>query len=262
MKLSRFATLSAAIVLGATSAHAQSAAPVPSPTIITSLPYTIGSAGYYQLGADLTSAATSGALITINANNVTLDFGGHFISGPVSLAATQNSTLLGVTSTDHNNLIIENGTISHCYQCVTLVTSNTTLTASAGTLNTNQLLNNMLLNFPYRTGAYFLNTTGARVTNCRIANVGGSQIGNGTGTNLINCAIQLDGGIGYEFADNTITNANVGINDAEGVYAVARRNTLIGCSTGLISVTKYQDTLTANVETLASGDGVDAGGNF
>lgn len=251
MKLLSLAILSAAGLLGTAAAHAQTVNPVPAATIINSLPYTIGSSGFYQLGADLNSSLTTGTLITITANNVTLDFGGHYISGPTN--NTQTSQVFGVQATDVNNITIQNGTISHCYQCIKFTTSSS---SQLGVSNLNQTVSNVLMNFPYRTGVYFVNTTGGRVLNCRIANVGGSQYGG-----LHNCAIEMDGGTGYSFSDNTITNSNYGIYSPLGDFSVARRNTIITATYGLYNVSKYQDNLTASVTTPFIGDGTDAGGN-
>ena len=71
---------------------AQTVSPVPAPTIITTAPYTITTSGYYQLGANLSYAGNGGnndAIITVSASNVTLDFAGHYISGPTTNAATK-----------------------------------------------------------------------------------------------------------------------------------------------------------------------------
>ena len=69
----------------------QSVSPVLALTIITTAPYTNSAPGWYQLGANLTyngSGATNDAIITINAGNVTLDFAGHYITGPINTPAT------------------------------------------------------------------------------------------------------------------------------------------------------------------------------
>ena len=73
---------------------------MPAPTIINSVPYTISASGYYQLGANFQVTNTSGNIITIAVSNVTLDFGGHFISGPTNAVGT--STLFGVNANTRN----------------------------------------------------------------------------------------------------------------------------------------------------------------
>jgi hypothetical protein len=49
-------------------------------TVIQSLPYTISAPGTYVLGSNFIWPLATGQAITITKNNVTLDFGGHFIA--------------------------------------------------------------------------------------------------------------------------------------------------------------------------------------
>ena len=120
-----------------TSARAQTVSPNPVPMIITTAPYTINTPGYYQLGANLTVSNTTGSIITIAASNVTLDFGGHYISGP-----TNPGSLVGVSSNEEGNLTIQNGTIAFCVAGINLAGN-----GNPGSLNINQIVRNMLVSY-------------------------------------------------------------------------------------------------------------------
>ncbi|SMH48236.1 right-handed parallel beta-helix repeat-containing protein [Mesorhizobium australicum] len=75
---------------------------------ITSLPQTITAAGVYCLKQDLSTAITSGNAITINANNVTIDFNDFKLGG---LAAGPATGANGVFATNRKNITIRNATI-------------------------------------------------------------------------------------------------------------------------------------------------------
>jgi hypothetical protein len=69
-------------------------------TKITSLPYTITKSGFYYVGNDLT---TTGAGITINASDVTIDLMGFNLSG--------NGTVNGIWMSGRKNVEVRNGTV-------------------------------------------------------------------------------------------------------------------------------------------------------
>jgi hypothetical protein len=73
---------------------------------ITSLPATINSQGTWCLKQDLTTAITSGAAITVNVNNVTIDCNDFKLGG---LAAGIGTSTYGIFSQDRLN-----GTVRHC----------------------------------------------------------------------------------------------------------------------------------------------------
>ena len=76
-------------------------------TVIKSVPHTINASGTYTLSANFKYAGMNPA-ITINASNVTIDFGGHVL-------ATTNTTVgtkAVVVPNSETNVTIENGTIT------------------------------------------------------------------------------------------------------------------------------------------------------
>jgi hypothetical protein len=77
-------------------------------TNITLLPATITVQGVYCLKQDLATSMTSGAAITINTNNVTIDFNGFKLGGLGGGAATQAN---GVVVDNRQNITLRNGNI-------------------------------------------------------------------------------------------------------------------------------------------------------
>lgn len=244
--------LSAAVVAlaGAGAAHAQTVNPLPAPTIITSAPYTISAPGYYQLGADLNSSQTSGNIIEIAASNVTLDFAGHYISGPTS---TPNQQTVGVYATNRANLKIQNGTIANCRQGINLSGPN-----SSATNFLNARILNMVVTRCYQTGIGLLYATSPEVNGCLVSNIGGTT----TAANADGVGISTDGNNGGKVLNCSVSNISaVGSGTAYAIYnpGFAKNNYLSRAGIGII-YGKYQDNLTLNVTTPFL-NGTDAGGN-
>lgn len=239
----------AASVLGtAAAAHAQTA------TVITSLPYVINSGGLYVLGGNLNSAQTSGYLIEIRANNVTLDFQNYYISGAVN-NTTQTTT--GVYATEKSNITLKNGTIAFCNSAIVL--------DGNGTANTNAVderVENMRITYCYRIGVRIGRCPSSRVVDCQV-----SQIGYAGGPSAY--GITSDGAlVQNNFVNSILSQGGVGIylkGGSGNTSAFAIRNTIANCAYGIYGDTgnyapKYQDNLTVNCTTPFTG-AVDAGGN-
>jgi hypothetical protein len=96
---------------------------------IPSLPYTITEPGHYCLAQDSSTAITNGNAITIEADFVTLDLGGHRLSGDEAGPATQAN---GIYALNRKNITIANGGIRGYFQAVFLEDDSGTLTASEG----------------------------------------------------------------------------------------------------------------------------------
>ena len=278
MKTPRFC-LALAAILAAAPAHAQEVAPVPAPTIIKSAPYTITTPGYYQLGANLSYAGNSSiandAIITVAVSNVTLDFGGHFISGPATNTAT---TLFGVYCNERGNINIINGTISHCWIGIELFGN-----GSATSLNYNQRVNNMLVTHCYAVGIDLTYANNSHVTNCNVSDIGGTTAPVYNSLDYSGIAV----GIGFEYGggkgsyadNNTISNITAGVNSGYGIFCFsasatgntidtvtgsgaaygiqypifALGNKISNATTGIANATKYKDNLTSNCPSPFSG---------
>jgi hypothetical protein len=100
--LESLATFTVALVLAPVMGSAQ--------TVISSLPYTISTAGVYVLNQSLSYPSGSGTAITIKASNVTLNLNGH---GIIKTAAQNSSnTAIAIHASNFENITIENGEIS------------------------------------------------------------------------------------------------------------------------------------------------------
>ena len=80
-------------------------------TVLTELPAVITASGTYRLDADLSFPRKSGAAVTIEADDVTLDLGGNSLLG----SAATDTTAIGVRTNDRKRISISNGTIRGFY---------------------------------------------------------------------------------------------------------------------------------------------------
>lgn len=74
-------------------------------TVIASLPYTISTPGYYSLGSNFTPSNANFSAITINCDNVCLDFNGYVIDGS---SAGVNSISHGIYFSQRKNIYLMN----------------------------------------------------------------------------------------------------------------------------------------------------------
>ncbi len=252
--LSALSLIASAACLSAAPALAQSAAPVPAPTIITSAPYTITTAGYYQLGANLNydgNGSTNDAIITVNASNVTLDFGGHYIAGPTNNTATQ---LYGVYANERANLVIQNGTVSSCSIGVFLYGNGSTTTN-----NRNARLLNMTLTKCYYVGAEIRGGISPEFDSCHVSSIGGSTSNNNFAVGLYFYDCTASKAVNNSVSEVAITGGTNGYGIVLPTYAVG--NFITGCSYGLEAATKYKDNLTSSCATSFYDCTTDVGNN-
>ena len=244
-----FRFLSTIVALGFVSVlHAQS----PQHPLPISGPTTITAGGYYQLTNSIITHATTGNIITIQANNVTVDFNGFFINGPVNAG----SNLIGVYANEYGNLTIKNGSIAYCRDGIVFTGNNNSTT----TRNINQIIENMRITRCYEYGVNIpASSPGTAVSNCQFSQIGGSTV---TGT----FAIAVYGPssdrtiLVRDNIVNTVNAANLGPNQTYGiVYAFAVRNSVANCYYGVYGG-KYQNNLSSNCTTPFAG-GTDAGAN-
>ena len=77
-------------------------------TVLSTFPATISSPGVYCLESDPSLSISTGAAITINANNVTLDLNSHRLGALAAGTATQ---AIGIYALNHTNITIKNGIV-------------------------------------------------------------------------------------------------------------------------------------------------------
>lgn len=107
-KLCLSATLVIASIIGGISNSNQANAEVTQCVEVTALPATISAPGVYCLKKNLGTNITSGAAVTITANNVTFEMNGYRLGGATAGLGT---TAVGVESDGRKNIIIRNGAI-------------------------------------------------------------------------------------------------------------------------------------------------------
>lgn len=275
-------------VLAAASLLYAAAGPVASAqtsvTVISSAPYTITKPGYYLLGADLSYAgranAEHDAIITVAANNVTLDFAGHTISGPA--ASNKASHVCGVYTANHGFVTVQNGVIANCWIGIQILFG----PANGIAVNVHNRINNMSVTRCLFEGINLNQTTAMEVSDCRISFIGGSTTDSGYAA-----GIDVNEGYASRIVNNNITNVTGTYNvfgitvGASDIYATGNTisnitggnfyaglrnvsyavgNTVTNSQYGLFydQPGKYKDNLTRNCTTPFGGtEGTDAGGN-
>ncbi|HVC28976.1 MAG TPA: hypothetical protein VNF48_05430 [Gammaproteobacteria bacterium] len=225
-------------------------------TPITSLPATIMTQGLYCLTGNLATSETSGAAITINANNVTLDLNGWKVGGQGAGTGTQ---AYGIYSSA-TNVTIKDGIVRGFYFGILLngqgavvqnmmVNQNTFVGISVDGLGSlvehNQVVDTGGSTINSSVDAYGISSgSGALVSDNMVSGVTATGSGQETGisidgTNSIarnnvvsNTALPPSGVTAYGIENfqgialnNTVSNFGVGIeNEAGGIYAYNTAN--------------------------------------
>lgn len=96
-------------------------------TIITTIPYTISSPGYYELGSNISSTNSNFSAITINSDNVTLDLKNYTLSNS---GAGPNTISNGVYANQRKNVTIQNGAVSNFLYGIRLEDTSTNYSVS------------------------------------------------------------------------------------------------------------------------------------
>ncbi|MDJ0613974.1 MAG: hypothetical protein QNJ29_09875 [Rhizobiaceae bacterium] len=131
-------------------------------TEITSLPATITAQGVYCLKRDLTTNITTGNAITINTNNVTIDFNGWKLGGA---AAGPGTNANGVFANGRKNITLRNGNIRGFHIGIYLLGFST---SSSGHVVENTLVD------AARFHGLLVEGSNIKIVNNRIFNTGGS----------------------------------------------------------------------------------------
>ena len=118
-------------------------------TAITSLPFNITKAGLYCLTGNLKSSRSSGSLIRVKANGVTIDLNGWTLDGSIAGTATK---AVGIYAFKRSNCTIRNGTIRGFYQGIQLFEPSPYL-LTQGHLVEDVLVENSTYNAIHVTGA-------------------------------------------------------------------------------------------------------------
>jgi hypothetical protein len=171
---------------------------------ITSVPVTISLPGVYCVTQKISSNLTSGAAITINANNVLLDLNDFAIG---NLAAGASTTAVGVFAVDRQNIHIRNGILRGFWAGVGLV--NGTEIGLTTALSSGHVVEGITADTSYIAGIV---VQGPYVTvrNNRVLNTTGSNVVNSTVPGAQNNAsgILVGGGVGIHVSGNEVLNTD------------------------------------------------------
>ena len=188
------ALVATALVIGSTSTKAETT----ECTEITSIPTTITASGVYCLKGKLSTAITSGNAITINANNVTIDFNGWKLGG---LPAGEGTQANGVYALNRKNIVLRNGSIRGFYRGVFI---QGTPSSSSG-----HVVEDSLLDENRRTGIR-IQGSNTMIINNRVLNTGLGTFG----TTAI--GIYVQSGNGIHIQDNTVSE----VDETADVYGI------------------------------------------
>lgn len=190
-------------------------------TAITYVPYEISSQGVYCLTGNLSSPMTSGYLIKISTNNVTIDLNGYKMGG---LAAGYATQAVGIESFGRKNITIRNGIIRGFQYGISL--EDTTYYENGG-----HLVEDILADSNTTVGIR-VDGPSTTVRNNRVIATGLGSIDETSSR-----GISLHGGAGSQISGNFISNTSapgasgsaygaVGIRSSKGPGAVFKNNTI------------------------------------
>lgn len=180
-------------------------------TAINSLPVTISVSGIYCLKKDLGTSMTSGAAITINTNNVTIDMNGFRLGG---LAGGPSSSAYGIVAQNRSNIEIRNGAVRGFWTAIQFSAS---VSGGAG----GHLVRDMLIDGSIGNGVAFYGVRNSALRNSRIFDIGlPDSTVQGVGVDVRNGAMDTS------IENNTISNVRSGAH-AIGIAIVSSHRTRV-----------------------------------
>ncbi|MDJ0613138.1 MAG: hypothetical protein QNJ29_05635 [Rhizobiaceae bacterium] len=169
---------------------------------ITSVPAIINTQGVYCLKSDLSTNIPNGAAITVNVNNVTIDFNGWKLGGA---AAGPNTSAIAIRADSRRNLTVRNGIIRGFGQGILL---NGGRTDSIGHTIEDMLFDNI------RGGSIASNGSNVTIRQNKIINIGASNI-----FSRIR-GINAQSGTGIIIEGNTVS----GVDETDRIYGIRISN--------------------------------------
>ena len=137
-------------------------------TAINAVPITLTAPGRYFLAMNLNSTNSSKSAITVDADDVTIDFQDHSLTTDTG----QNTSANGITATNHRNITIKNGTL-HGFKTAVVLQKG----SSTNSNNFNHMVQNMRVSFSTFCGILIADGCGCRIENCQINRTGGTFSG-------------------------------------------------------------------------------------
>jgi hypothetical protein len=252
MNTGRHITLLAAALLLAASGKA--AAETVQCTAITTVPYTIASAGSYCLTGDLESTLSEGAAIDVVADGVTIDLNGFMLSHAVYGTALR---VVGIRGTDRMRVTVRNGSVVGFGRGVQLYSG---LAANGG-----HLIEQVRAHGNREVGIE-VNGWGSVARQNQVVSTGRIM-----GEPGWSAAFLARGGTGVRFLDNDVQNVTQNGSPSYGVWISGGTNALVAGNRIVDAVYgvyfsaggsgKYRDNLTLAIQNAAYTGGTNAGNN-
>ena len=204
------------------SAFAQTAAPAIAATAITKVPFNITKPGLYLVKKDLVFAPTiaaSGQAITIGADDVTLDLGGHVISSSAVQNGTNTTVGIGLASAPSLHVTIRNGVLRNFNHGIRLEI----MGDSSRVLIEDMFISNS------GTGGILARAASIEIRRCKIVDTGYNQVFNAT-FGITAFGLGLTRIVDNEIATTVSSPPTIGISTSSGIV---ERNRLRGNTGGV-----------------------------
>jgi hypothetical protein len=250
--LKTVAALSIALAFTSTLSSAQ--------TVISSLPYTISTAGVYVLNQTLHYPTGTGNAITITASNVILNLGGF---GIINTSDQTKTSATCIFANDVENVTIENGEIFGFYHGIFLAG------ATSGTnFNTGHVIQNLRLAYCTIDGILLETVSNSLVQNCQLSSIGAT--GGGTVVHSNAAAVLVTSAVpgGNRVYRNQVLNSPFGIvcfySSGTNTGCFVEQNLATGCNLvgfDLQAEDAYRDNAAFNCATAFNG-GNNISGNY
>jgi hypothetical protein len=210
--------------------------------------------GVYCLTKALVTNITVGFAIDVQANNVVIDLNGHRLGG---LGAGTGTNAIGISSLDHQNITVRNGTIRGFYTAIIL----------SGAASRGHVVEDIRADLNTR-GGILVAGSGSIIRNNTVVATGGTTIIGGPGTRLYGI---ITSGDGHRVLNNDVgtfvlggVEASIGVSFSGGPGNLAAGNRITDADYGVVyqggATGKYRDNITLGVTTPYTG-GSDAGNN-
>jgi hypothetical protein len=197
-------------------------------TVISSVPFTINTAGVYVLGNALVYSGATGNAITVNTHNVTIDLNGHYLT----CTAGSSNTATGIFANNKADIRVRNGEIVGFNRGIGFDYPGSGTNFNFGhAIDVVGFYNNQY-------GVWLHQSLGSIVRNCIfIGGTAGVDFFNGTGNRAVS---NVANGVAFAFfSDGTdYFDSNYADHCTSGVEATSattrlRFNTTTNCTTGI-----------------------------
>ena len=200
---------------------------------INAVPFTISAPGVYCLTTKISSNLTSGAAITINANNVVLDLNGYAIG---NLQAPSSTLATGIEAVDRQNITVRNGIVRGFWVGVGLF--NGTTVGGTTALSSGHKIEGITADTSYLSGLAVQGPF-AQVINNKVMNTKGSSITTSISgvlvTNYYGAGIMVSGADAYiagnQILDTDCSNSCVSVAGnaafAVGIFLISAPSSVV-----------------------------------